>query len=111
MIDARGGTRLLQEALHDLAAERVLRAQELDRDVAAELGVARDMQDAEATLADLATDLVLPDPYPGIERHASRILWERDLVAQAELGHRGLLARRQLREVVLGLGHVAGVAG
>src|SRR5258705_3251721 len=69
MTDAGGGTRLLEEALYELRTKRVLGAQELECSVAAELAVARGIEDPEAALPELAADLVPPDACPTSERH------------------------------------------
>ncbi len=61
VLDLRGGTRLAQEALHDLAVGQVLGAQDLERDVAIEAGVAREVDHAVAAPADDAVDDVLAD--------------------------------------------------
>jgi hypothetical protein len=65
---ARGGAGLDDEALGQLG---VVRLQDLDRDLAAELGVAGQVHRAHAARADLADDLVLVDLRAGA-RHLAR---------------------------------------
>ena len=65
---------LLQEALHDLRPLEVIGAKELDREIAAELDVARGVDDAVAAVADPLPDLVLADALAVRERDHARIL-------------------------------------
>src|SRR5687767_4611961 len=72
MHDLRSGPRFLKKPPQDLRARRVLRVQELERDVAIEPRVARDEHETEATLAELPAELVLPDHHARAERHDPR---------------------------------------
>ena len=71
--------RLLNEPLHQLRVGAVVRVQELDREVAVKRRVTRNEDDAEATLAELARQLVLADPKTDLERltlrHLRAISW------------------------------------
>ena len=66
--DPRERARLADEAAHDLGVRVVLGQQELDREVAAEVHIARDPDDAEPTLGDLSGELVPVDPESDPER-------------------------------------------
>src|SRR6185436_17572838 len=69
----RGGAGLEDKPRTELGL--VVTVEELDRDLAAELGVARGVHRAHATAPELANDLVLSDPHPdGGHRPCARYL-------------------------------------
>ena len=79
MVELRRGLRLAQEARLDLAAERELGRQDLDRDRALQPPVFRAIDDAHAAAPDLAVQLV--------------VRAERTLDVRAQLGIRGTVRR------------------
>src|SRR6185295_641543 len=59
--DPGGCSRLLEEAVDDLRIREVLRTEHLDRDVALETRITRQVHDAERASAELVPDLVFAD--------------------------------------------------
>ena len=75
VLEPRRRARLALEPPHDLVAPREVREQHLDRDLAAELGVARAEHRRHAALADLLVERVAPERVARVhEAHARRPL-------------------------------------
>ena len=70
MVQRRGGARLLLEALAALGVGRELRREDLDRDVAAEAGVAGAIDLSHPARADRREDLEGPELGAGGECHS-----------------------------------------
>jgi hypothetical protein len=68
MVDPCGCARFLQEPLHELRPLRVLAAQDFDRDLATELGIARCVDFSEAASTEHAADFVLADAGDRFQR-------------------------------------------
>ena len=67
MVDLRRCLGLVEEPLHHLRLQRVLRHQHLERDLAIQLDIPRGEHHPKRTLAEELENLVATDPHPGLE--------------------------------------------